>query len=56
MNITQVQIDAIRNMDVPKVNENSEYSDGYSDALDDIVEMLEALAEESKVDSRGDFI
>ena len=58
MKLTQSQIDAIRDMTVPKLSEDSEYSDGYSDALDDVVAMLEELgAEESAPKSHtGNFV
>lgn len=55
--ITAIQIEAIREMTVPKVNEKSEYSDGYSDALDDVIDMLEALAAEDAPKSHtGNFV
>lgn len=58
MKLTQSQIDAIRDMTVPKLNEDSEYSDGYSDALDDVVAMLEEMNVEAEAPKShtGNFV
>jgi len=48
MKVSADVIERIRNMNVPVMNtEEQDYSEGYSNALDDVVDLLENISNES---------